>query len=61
MAIAVTDYIIVQVKRNKVRKKAEALPAGSSIITRTPLFPDEPDMLPEDPPEDSLPEAAPVP
>jgi hypothetical protein len=54
IAIAVADYIIVQVKRNKARKKAEILPAGSSIIIRTPLFPDEPDVLPEDsPPEDS--------
>ena len=36
-AIAVADYIIVLIKRDKARRKAEALPVGSSIIIRTPL------------------------
>ena len=35
-AVAVTDMIIVQAKRNKARKKAEALPVGTTIINRTP-------------------------
>jgi hypothetical protein len=54
VAIAVTDFIIVQVKRSKARKKAEALPAGSSIIVRTPLASDEPEsnVQPEDGPDD---------
>ena len=36
VAIAMTDLIIVQAKRSKARKKAEALPAGTIIINRTP-------------------------
>ncbi len=37
VAIAITDQIIVQVKRYKARKRAEALPAGTTIIDRRPL------------------------
>jgi hypothetical protein len=40
-AIAFTDLIIVKAKRYKARKRAEALPVGTTIITRTPL-PEEP-------------------
>jgi hypothetical protein len=42
MGIAFTDLFIVQLKRYKARKKAEALPAGTTIITRTP-WPEEQD------------------
>ena len=41
VAVAFTDLIIVQIKRSKARKRAESMPVGSVIITRTPL-PDEP-------------------
>jgi hypothetical protein len=34
--IAFTDMIIVQIKRYKARKRAEAMPAGTIIITRNP-------------------------
>ena len=34
--VACTDMIIVQVKRNRERKRAEALPVGTTIITKTP-------------------------
>jgi len=40
VGIAFTDLIIVQIKRYKARKKAESLPAGTTIITRTP-WPEE--------------------
>ena len=36
MAVAVADQIIVQIKRHKARKKAEALPVGTTIIVRKP-------------------------
>jgi hypothetical protein len=37
VALALTDYIIVQVKRNNARKRALALPKGTPIIIKTPL------------------------
>ena len=37
IAIAFTDLIIVHTKRNKARRRAEALPAGTIIINRTEL------------------------
>jgi hypothetical protein len=37
VTIAFIDLAIVHIKRYRVRKKAEALPAGTTIITRTPL------------------------
>ena len=40
LTVAFTDLIIVQVKRSKARKRAEAMPVGTAIIVRTPL-PDE--------------------
>jgi hypothetical protein len=49
--VAFTDLIIVQVKRHKARKRAESLPAGTTIIIRTPL-PEEPAAREqEEPPE----------
>jgi hypothetical protein len=41
VTIAFADFAIVQIKRHKARKRAEALPAGTTIITRTPM-PEEP-------------------
>ena len=41
-AVAFADLIIVQVRRQRERKKAEALPVGTTIITRSP-WPDEPE------------------
>jgi hypothetical protein len=35
-----TDQVIVQIKRYKARKRAEALPAGTTIITQKP-WPEE--------------------
>jgi len=40
VGIAFTDLIIVKIKRYKARKRAEALPAGTIIINRTP-WPEE--------------------
>jgi len=40
VSVAFTDLIIVQVKRYKARKRAEALPAGTIIINRKP-WPEE--------------------
>jgi hypothetical protein len=37
VTIAFIDLAIVHIKRYRVRKKAEALPVGTTIITRTPL------------------------
>jgi hypothetical protein len=37
VTIAFIDLAIVQIKRHRARKKAEALPVGTTIITRTPL------------------------
>jgi hypothetical protein len=50
IAVAIADQIIVQIKRYKARKKAESLPAGTTIITRKPW--------PEGSPDDSGDEAA---
>jgi hypothetical protein len=40
VGIAFTDLIIVKIKRHKAKKKAEALPAGTTIIKNTP-WPEE--------------------
>jgi hypothetical protein len=37
IGIAVADQIIMQVKRNRARRRAEALPVGTLIINRTPI------------------------
>jgi len=46
VAIALTDFIIVQIKRSKERRRAESLPSGTAIIDRKP-YPDTqtPDAL----------------
>ena len=36
VAVGVTDLVIVLIKRAKARKRAEALPVGTSIINRSP-------------------------
>jgi len=41
-AVAFADLIIVQVRRQRERKKAELLPVATTIITRSP-WPDEPE------------------
>jgi hypothetical protein len=35
-AVALTDFIIVQIKRQKARKRAESLPPGTAIIIKRP-------------------------
>jgi hypothetical protein len=40
VAVALTDFIIVQIKRAKERRRAESLPLGTAIIDRKP-YPDE--------------------
>jgi hypothetical protein len=40
VGVAFTDLIIVKIKRYKARKRAEALPAGTTIINRKP-WPEE--------------------
>ena len=47
IAVAMADMVIVQVKRHTARKKAEALPVGSTIITRQPWT----EVDPEGPPD----------
>jgi len=42
VTVAFADLIIVQVKRHRARKRAESLPVGTTIITRTP-WPDSPE------------------
>jgi hypothetical protein len=37
VTIAFADLAIVQIKRYRARKRAEAIPAGTTIITRMPL------------------------
>jgi hypothetical protein len=43
VGIALTDQIIVQIKRHRARKKAEALPVGTIIITQKPWAEEEVD------------------
>jgi hypothetical protein len=50
-AVAFADLIIVQVKRHKARRRAEALPVGTAIITRTPLPEDPAAQEPSEQPE----------
>jgi hypothetical protein len=40
VTVALADFAIVQIKRHRARKRAEALPIGTTIITRTPLNPE---------------------
>ena len=46
--VAVADHLIQRGRRERERRRAEAIPAGTIIITRTPLHEDEPDE-PDDP------------
>jgi hypothetical protein len=57
-AIAIADFVIVQIKRGKARQRAESLPAGSIIINRKP-WPPSPDSGTEPGPEggETAPEA----
>ena len=41
VGIAMTDLLIVKIKRYRARKKAEALPVGTAIITNKPWFEEE--------------------
>jgi hypothetical protein len=50
-AVAFADLIIVQVKRQKARRRVEALPVGTAIITRTPLPEDPAAQEPSEQPE----------
>jgi hypothetical protein len=45
LTAAMTDLIIVQIKRQRERKRAAAIPESTVIITRTPIHdePEEPD------------------
>ena len=54
VAVAITDYIIVRVKRDKARRRAEALPSGTLIITREPLFEEPPEASPDIPQADDI-------
>ena len=50
--VAVADQVIVQVRRRNARRRAESIPVGTTIITRTPLLTepddDEEDLEPEE-------------
>ena len=54
VAIAIADYIIVRVKREKARKRAEALPSGTLIITREPLTKEPSEATPDIPHADDI-------
>ena len=41
--VAVADHLIQRNRRERERRRAEAIPAGTIIITRTPLHEDEPE------------------
>lgn len=45
-AVAVADMIVVQTRRRNARRRAEAIPVGTIVITHTPL-PFEPEEEPE--------------
>jgi len=55
VGIAVTDQVIVQIKRYRARKKAEALPVGTIIITKKPWSEEE-----EEAQDDADEEAVPI-
>jgi len=63
-SVAIADHLIVQARRRRDRRRAEAIPTGTIIITRTPIAEEEPvadyeeAFLPE---EDSFPVEAAVP
>jgi hypothetical protein len=48
VAIAFTDFIIVQVKRHRARQRAESLPVGTTIIIKKPWPPAAEDGRPTD-------------
>jgi hypothetical protein len=56
VAVAVADQIIIQAKRYKARKKAEALPAGTTIITRKPWPEESPNAIGDEAVEDAAPQ-----
>jgi hypothetical protein len=37
VALSLTDFVIVQIKRSNERKRAESLPAGTPIVVRSPM------------------------
>ena len=57
IGVSIIDLIIVQIKRAKERKRAEAIPVGTAEITITPYPEDQPQDIPEDIPELPLEEA----
>ncbi|HCC38314.1 MAG TPA: hypothetical protein DEQ14_12325 [Treponema sp.] len=50
LALAITDFIIIQIKRHKAREFAESLPAGTTIITKKPWPPVEDNAAPDETP-----------
>jgi len=61
IGVAFADLIIVQIKRHKARKRAEALPAGTTIITRTPWPEEAPPEEGGDDADEAATQAEPVP
>jgi len=53
VGIAMADQVIYQIKRYRARKKAEALPVGTVIISKKPWSEEEPDTPDAD--EDAIP------
>jgi len=43
LGIAMVDQVVVQIKRHRARRKAEALPVGTIIITRKPWSEETPE------------------
>jgi len=55
IGVALADQAIVQIKRYRARKKAEALPVGTTIITRQPWHEEETPEAQDDAAEESVP------
>ena len=50
-AIAVADHLIVQGRRRRDRRRAEAIPVGTVIITRMPIEEPYEEQMPDEDPE----------
>ena len=61
VTIGLTDLLIVQTKRKRAQRRAESLPVGSSIITRSPWDSSVIIYLPGDEEAEPAPEPAPEP
>ena len=54
VAVAITDHVIIQIKRNRERRRAEAIPAGTVTINQSPwgTHDEPPDVQDDNDPDD---------